>query len=682
MLPKLRTNKDYCPFISKLFSVCLYSALEQHCSLENTSFLTIAPHSNKFSACAFGASEESLRVLIDIYPEALVTKDNFGRNPLHFALANTKTNPKAAPITVRLLLTLRPSLVNPSQDDDGPNPFLFLLEYATQINSSNPDEALKDSIQKCLNLLLAANPNPTPTVFTALRSLPYWLFPTAILSQTVQDLLNDKIKGRFPTIILMLDFYLQIVVLIFYHLCVDKALYDRNDLSETEPDLTSTEKQKLLREDIDGRFTAPLFVGGTYFLLREFIQVFSLIYLKSFRTLLRVWILHMSDWLDLSYIGVVYIWAIVILCGKMPDTEEFATWSAVSASILWGKLFIYLRSASFDFSIFVSGVFYVGGRLFPYIIVLTSFFIGFSQIFHTIFFMTADYGCIDDNGDEIDNDLTINELQCENYGEKRPFCDRWDSFLRVYTMFLGEVDDDDFKSKTVAIVFFGFFMFLMVILLANVLIAIVTDSYKVIQDREATLVFYTNRLYFLAETDAIGNVPCFNFFQSKGRDLDYKCRQAWQTLLYSFELGPHENIGSAQFWKFRFVPIAAACFIIPFWFLLGLVTCGAIWPPQLREWFFANNTHRQRGTIAQMAEEEQTLRRQEESLVEVQVIKTRDEFYQSLAENRQQLSQIKAAIAERKQEIRKEMKRIKIIMGNLLEQAEQSDDDDDDYYDD
>jgi hypothetical protein len=174
-----------------------------------------------------------LRVLIDFYPDALTIRDNFGRNPLHFALANTKTAPNAAPKTVRLLLNLNPNLVNPNSED-GPNPFLFLLEYATDINAKHDSDELRESIKASLILLLDAKPNPTPTVFTALRSLPYWLFPTAILSQTVQALLNDKIKGRFPTGILMMDLYIQIMVLCFYGYAIRASIDFRAEAREME----------------------------------------------------------------------------------------------------------------------------------------------------------------------------------------------------------------------------------------------------------------------------------------------------------------------------------------------------------------------------------------------------------------------------------------------------------------
>lgn len=62
-----------------------------------------------------------------------------------------------------------------------------------------------------------------------------------------------------------------------------------------------------------------------------------------------------------------------------------------------------------------------------------------------------------------------------------PYCNFWNSLLSVYTMLLGEVSEDQFEDSAVGTALFVIFMFLVVILLANVLIAIVTDSYKVIQ---------------------------------------------------------------------------------------------------------------------------------------------------------------------------------------------------------
>jgi len=66
-----------------------------------------------------------------------------------------------------------------------------------------------------------------------------------------------------------------------------------------------------------------------------------------------------------------------------------------------------------------------------------------------------------------------------------PFCEFGSAFLRINTMLFGEVEKDDFLKSPIAIYFFFLFLLTVVILLANVLIAIVTDSYYVIRDQKA-----------------------------------------------------------------------------------------------------------------------------------------------------------------------------------------------------
>jgi len=92
--------------------------------------------------------------------------------------------------------------------------------------------------------------------------------------------------------------------------------------------------------------------------------------------------------------------------------------------------------------------------------------------------------------DLMENEITPGETFCRDvYIEQEdlsefPFCDFWSAFLRISTMLFGEVNEDDFKSP-IAIVFFFLFLLTVMILLANVLIAIVTDSYYVIRDQKA-----------------------------------------------------------------------------------------------------------------------------------------------------------------------------------------------------
>jgi hypothetical protein len=158
------------------------------------------------------------------------------------------------------------------------------------------------------------------------------------------------------------------------------------------------------------------------------------------------------------------------------------------------------------------------------------------------------------------------------------------------------------------------------------------------------------------------------------------CKCARPSLILLFEMeqpdegqedGTSSPPWSGEFWTYKCFPGIRAAIIIPCWFVLGVVTCGVVWPPQIREWLFSSNKV-ERSLAAQKEVDLQIYRREEEAKLETQVIETRESFREGLAGNRQQYAQIKASILERKQEIRKEMKRIRVVMENLFEQAEEA----------
>ena len=85
-----------------------------------------------------------------------------------------------------------------------------------------------------------------------------------------------------------------------------------------------------------------------------------------------------------------------------------------------------------------------------------------------------------------------------------PHCTFSDSFMKVYTMMLGEVGDvNRYQQKFIAQAMYLAFVFVVVILLSNVLIAMVTESHNFIQNERAKMVFWSNRLDFVAEMDTI-----------------------------------------------------------------------------------------------------------------------------------------------------------------------------------
>lgn len=597
-------------------------------------------------------------VLTGAFPDAITTPDRRGRTPLHFALSNAGR--RAAPAAVRLLVSFNRDIVNSRGGSS--NPLRVLAEFASTIRNENDEQ--KDSVHKCLEHLLNAEPVPTADFFTALQSLPDWLSEQAVVMDVVQILLNEKISQRFPTFVLMLDFYVLMMVIVAYSINVITSIELRFENQWDES----------VDRHMDAGPLIPLYLGGGYFFMREVIQLISLLSLKAF----NVWVYDPSNWLNLAFVILVLVWTILMNTGG-GDLEMFKIGSALSVMVLWFKLLAYLRNVMIEFAVFVGGVFYVVNRLAAFLISLGIILIGFAQMFNTVY-MDTPYCLHQPNAAKTKTEL-LDDLRCDD-NEIRPWCDWWTSFLRVYTMLLGEVDENDFQESPVALALFILFMFLVVILLANVLIAIVTDSYKVIQDQRSAIVFWTNRLDFVAEMDAIANGPWkTKLKKALGFDDDDRPpgpsnaserkatekifgKESWKRLMDLFEDEIDDSVVSFEYFLYTLLRVAVAVIVIPLWIFVGIITAGWLWPPQIREAVFTSRTFKHSSD----SEKEDELRKTQVKKLEVEVKELKDELVQELAQDRTQVVQMKSAVAERKIEIANEMKQVKRIVTMLFEQ--------------
>lgn len=238
----------------------------------------------------------------------------------------------------------------------------------------------------------------------------------------------------------------------------------------------------------------------------------------------------------------------------------------------------------------------------------------------------------------------------------------------------GEVNDEQFKDQPFAIALFVLFMFLVVILLANVLIAIVTDSYKVIQDQRAAIVFWTNRLDFIAEMDGIANGPWKTALQkffglstgddrSTNKEITFG-KEEWRRLMELYDEDIDDGTFSFEFICYTMLRIFTAFVIIPVWILFGLLTFGCLWPPQFRESVFTSKVLKH----SSEAEKDDELRKKQVRVLKSEVQTLKDDLMQELAIDRTQVVQMKSLVAERKQEIQLEMKHIKRVVAMLFEQ--------------
>jgi hypothetical protein len=424
-------------------------------------------------ACAYGATEQALRVLTDGNIRTITAVDNRGRTPLHFALGNADR--PASPGVVSILLSQDRSVVN-AIDLESNLPIHLLRTCALAINAEEKDKI--DNCQRCFGLYLDARPRAEGHLLMGIQGLPDWLRDYAVVSPVVQSILNVKIAKRFPTAVILMDIFFYVIVVILFPFAVVESITDRAD---DIPEGGGGGEWKT-------RYLTPLYLASAYFFVREVVQMLSLASMGQFNT----WVVNFENWLDMLYSFLVMFWSVVMALEAFP-LEVFQPAAALSLAVFWIMILSFLRNMNVAFAVFVHGVLYVTKRLAAFLVSLVIILFAFTQIFTTLFqqsdqctelisfqgfplntttFDTADPVNVD-TSESCEPEITF------------PFCSFIPSFIRVFSMLLGEVKDDDFVGEKLETFFYALFFFSCVIVLASVLIAVVVDSYRVIQDERA-----------------------------------------------------------------------------------------------------------------------------------------------------------------------------------------------------
>lgn len=393
-------------------------------------------------ACAYGTDPAVLEVLTRVHPESLTAKENKGRTPMHLAMVNAHRDSISTVLRFLLDHPASRETVN-TRDQDG---YLPLHLLALGLRGYKADDPVKRAnVADSLAMYLEAKPNAAADFLTAIQDLPDWLQDRAVVSQHVRNVLNDKIVRPLPSAILMLDGYVLVMIII----CFGVATSNHIDLRFDEENSTNNTQVPVVF----------LFFGGAYFLLRELIQMFSLIQLGSFSS----WWLDAQNWLDVVVITLVLYFATLMLDSDFGyDKKMFRSGVAFTQGVLYLDVIVYLQSTYVDFAVFVGGVLHVVQRLSAFLTAVAVILLAFAQMFFFIYKRT-----------ELCSDEYENEFGC-----KFPHCSFEGSLLKVYTMMMGEIGDEKRYSEgttsLVAQILYVAYAFLVVILLSNVLIAIVS----------------------------------------------------------------------------------------------------------------------------------------------------------------------------------------------------------------
>lgn len=447
--------------------------------------------------------------------------DNQGRVPLVFLFGNPDR--VETPSIIRLMLSIDKDLLNCYAGDSVP--LHSLSDRARHIASPEG----RYNCQLVVELYLNAEPVPTAALFSAIQTLPDWLLEEALSLEVLQSLLNVKISQPFPTAVLMLDFFFLTMIVISFSIRVQESLHLRFD-------------SDVGNEALGAAKMAQLYVGVFYFACRELIQFVGVSSLGA----VSIYLSDSTNLLDFAFMSLVTYHAFFMQTG-LGDKETFRTTAALTTGLIWTNVMLYLKNVILELAVFVGGVAYVFERLYAFLLATLIILIAFAQMWKTVYQQT-DY-CL--TAIAI-SDKDLNDIRCD-IDEQRYFCDGWGTFLHNINVMLGGLNEQDYSDSNIAMVFFVIFFFMVVIMLANVLIAIVTEAYAVVKNERASAVFWTNRLDFVAEMDAIAHGPWTRVFlkylrlkqEDYDEEEDFGVRQAtfgsetWTKLLELFEQEKH-----------------------------------------------------------------------------------------------------------------------------------------------
>jgi hypothetical protein len=606
-------------------------------------------------ACAYGVSPIVLMVLAQDFHESLLARENKGRTPMHLAMVNAHR--EASPGVIQFLLeSCGPEIVN-VRDHDGYLPLHLLVLGLRGFRSESGDQC--NSVANCLTLYLGAEPHASADFLTSLQDLPDWLRDVAVVTPHVRNILNKKIVQRFPTSILIMDGYMLSMLIVCFQITTTDHINNRFAMTPLKnPEYA----------------LALVFIGGAYFLTRELVQIISLWSLGG----LSAWFWDSTNWLDVSLVILVFYYAVQMTTGGYAiSNDAFRTGVAFTKGMLWINFIYFLKSTLVEFSVFVGGVYYVLQRLAAFLMAVGVILLAFAQMFYIVYVYTPV--------------CDIDQLEVEEKNEcDFPHCSFANSLLKVYTMMMGEIGGEErYQNSVVAEILYVMYAFLVVILLSNVLIAIVTDSYEIVQNDRAAIVFWSNRLDFVAEIDAVsygirnrlgvlddynGEGGIGNVQEGPGRDSYRKKKKksskrifadGWRNLVQLFDQHLYDDVDinptNVDFWCYVLFRALAVIFIIPLWIVAGLVTAGWLWPPQIREWLFIQKET----AISRSDLEKQKLEQLKEIQNDIKSLKA--EIRKELATDRDEIMRMKTEMEGAHYGIASDLQQVRELMTSLLD---------------
>jgi hypothetical protein len=236
---------------------------------------------------------------------------------------------------------------------------------------------------------------------------------------------------------------------------------------------------------------------------------------------------------------------------------------------------------------------------------------------------------------------TLLQLDCTNALASSPVCSVRDSYRIVYRLLRGEslVDPsglNPFSSE--AIVLLASFFVLLAIFLIALLLSIFLGAAQLDLDQIALHSYWEPLLGFILSTgDFVKEPP-----NPSKSSWEVKKAHLWDVLTQSLR-GSEPTKGSSWFaspFRYHVLTQVAALLILPLWILVGLLSLGLLWPPQMRLWLFRPTIQGNQRNMRHLNEQSKP----------------------QLSEMRKELLQLKCMSYDRSNELEKELREIKELL--------------------
>lgn len=376
----------------------------------------------------------------------------------------------------------------------------------------------------------------------------------------VKYVLDESIRRPIALLFMLFDLSLLLILMIAYR--VHLEVFDMHFVGDLSTPF---------------HYEAPwllVVLIGSYFLLQDVMTLASMMALSMDHSR-QIFLSHCKDfWNVINFVSISFAMSTSVFIRFRPDASV-ATWLAITTGLLWIKFLGFLKAVNMELATFILAVIEIMKAMRWFLLVVFITIVMFADMVEII--SKATPGVCPTGAEQDSRRLDAQEDFCSPSA--------FDSYLRIYAIFVGDVSLDDYQTTTSITILFVLFTMFGVIALLNVLIAIVTDTYFQSKTRSRGL-FGRARVVFVSHqlarerllrgpqtsggTNHVGQtvhyVHCWKFLWVTSLLAHFAVIVAVETMLvFSIQLLQHENLDGLQFFYICLV----VCFVL---FNLALMT--------------------------------------------------------------------------------------------------------------